>query len=33
VPVNSPAINDMFDFFDFDSDHHHDHGNGGGWDH
>jgi hypothetical protein len=31
--VNSPAINDMFDFFDFDSSHNHDHGNGGGWDH
>jgi phospholipase C len=34
VPVNSPAINDLFDFFDFDSDHHHGgdggHGNGGG---
>ncbi|MDR3483815.1 MAG: alkaline phosphatase family protein [Bradyrhizobium sp.] len=28
VPVNSPAIDDMFDFFDFDSDHHH--GNEGG---
>ena len=45
VPVNSPAINDLFDFFDFDSDHHHGGGNGGdgghgdggghggGWDH
>ena len=45
VPVNSPAINDLFDFFDFNSDHHHGGGNGGdgghgdggghggGWDH
>jgi phospholipase C len=34
VPVNSPAINDLFDFFDFD---HHggdgDGGHGGGSDH
>jgi phospholipase C len=31
VPVNSPAINDLFDFFDFDSGPHH--RGGGGWDH
>jgi phospholipase C len=31
VPLNSPAISDLSDFFDFGSDHHH--GGGGGWDH
>ncbi|WP_210338405.1 alkaline phosphatase family protein [Bradyrhizobium genosp. L] len=31
VPVNSPALSDLFDFFDFDGGGHH--GGGGGWDH
>ncbi|MBV8925049.1 MAG: phosphoesterase [Bradyrhizobium sp.] len=30
VPVNSPALSDLFDFFDFDEG---GHGYGGGWDH
>ena len=37
VPVNSPALSDLFDFFDFDDGGHHHGGgwdqDGGGWDH